>query len=167
MFFLCVFFLSGFLTSGCRQSRHLEVGISDIRISTGRYLSTGHQQLIDVGTSLAAALDPDEALAAELADVFVHRLPGDAEIGAERVLSGETAILVPGVGEQTRIGELGAGRDLLRSEDRIRDLGEAFVSGTCAPLGFQLDGGAKFQGRSSSRRSLGCPLAIAWSVALR
>jgi len=47
------------------------------------------------------------------------------------------------------------------------DLPEMIVSGACAPQVFQLDTGWKFQGRRSSRRSLGWPRAIASRVAFR
>ena len=45
-------------------------------------------------------------------------------------------------------------------------LGARFVSGAGEAPGFQLDGGMKLQGRSSSMRLLGWPAAIFSSVSL-
>ena len=114
----------------------------------------------DSGAALAAAVEATVFLGYfnEMPD---YRQAGKVAYPLDEVLLLALMAVLAGAEGFTDIARFGEKKlDLLR---RFRP----FVSDAYAPPGIQLDVGTQFQGRSSSRRSLGWPPAIASRVALR
>lgn len=84
-------------------------------------------EFVNVRTALALADYLDEALALELLDVLVGRLPSDADIIGKPLLAGEAIVVVPSVGDQSRVSHLCAHGDLLRTKHGVGHLSEALL----------------------------------------
>ena len=69
----------------------------------------------------------DEPLSLQLLDILVGRLPANADVIGEPLLAGEAKIIVPGVGDQSRIGHFGAHGNFLLTKDGIGHLGKALL----------------------------------------
>src|SRR5690606_939601 len=82
-------------------------------------------QGVDVGASQSPALLFQVAGLLQLFHEAHRRALGDAEVLGERFLAGKAAVLLPGVAQEHRVAELGAGRQAGVAQHDVGHLGKA------------------------------------------
>lgn len=88
----------------------------------------GEMETIEVGLAETPLGDLQKLGRLKLFEIRAHAAIGSPHVVRKFDLSGEACVLVPGIFEEHRIGELSADRDVLLGEDEVRDLGEAMPS---------------------------------------
>ena len=85
-----------------------------------------HHELdfVEVGLALAPAGDLDEIGFLQLLDEFADARLAHAHVGGEPILTGEAAVVVPGVMQEHRIGDFGAEAQFGIFQNEIGDLGK-------------------------------------------
>ena len=90
-------------------------------------------QPVQVGLAEATLLDFQQLRRLKLLKVGPDAAIRGAHVLGQLDLPRKAGVVVPGVLEQHRIGELGANRDVLLGEDEVRDLGEAVARDRIGP----------------------------------
>src|SRR5207244_503914 len=106
-------------------SRYLDIGPPISRYWTLRVPRTPFHYRFDfvqVGLALSASGDLDEVCALQLLDELADARLAHAHVGGEPLLTGEAAVVVPGVMQEHRIGDLRAEAQRAVFENEIWDL---------------------------------------------
>lgn len=82
-------------------------------------------QFVDVGLPLATALDGQQAIQFEGFEVAADVALVQAKVFREADLAGKAVVILPCVAEQHGERHFVAGAELLRFQEKVRDLGEA------------------------------------------